>query len=113
MSADQYDADAWRQLVVGLLDRIEVVATALRGDEDIDWAELGIATKATIGSIVDELGEILNTLLAQLISLLEALQAVLERTMTQRAEDLRESVHRTGFEPIAVQVNVSTGRPGV
>ena len=113
MSADQYDAEAWRLLVVGLLDRIENVATALRGEGEIDWAELGLATKATVDTIIDELGEIINGLLAQLISLLEALQTVLERTMSRRAEDVRESVHRTGFEPIAVQVNVSTGRPGV
>lgn len=113
MSADRYDAEAWRLLVVGLLDRIEGVATALRGEGEIDWAELGLATKATFDTVVDELGEIINGLLAQLISLLEALQTVLERTMSQRAEDVRGSVHRTGFEHIAVQINVPTGRPGV
>jgi hypothetical protein len=134
------DAEAWRTLILGVLDRFDQFASVLL-DEDIgagrsthpssaDGAARGEATSAAAGdfvgqarlafdTIIDEAGDLLWQLLGQLITILEAIQKALEQVMgTPPGAAPRRpagTVRDASYQPITVHfepaVDIPRGDP--
>jgi hypothetical protein len=98
------DAEAWRTLVLGVLERFDQFASVLL-DENVttrrpDGSSGGVGDAATFAAasdfagqarlafdtIMDEAGDLLWQLLSQLITILEAVQQALEQVIGSRPE---------------------------
>jgi hypothetical protein len=122
------DAEAWRTLILGVLERFDQFASVLL-DEDLgtgrsadtsgpDGAVPGEAASAAatdfvgqarlaFDTIIDEAGDLLWQLLGQLITILEAIQKALEQVMgtPPGAAPRRPSgsaTRETSYQPITV-----------
>jgi hypothetical protein len=122
------DAEAWRALILGVLDRFDTLAAGLLGEGGARNGESGGRTGARSGSrpptdfagqarialdgILEEAGELLWQLLGQLIAILEAIQAALEqmigaggaapgpRTASETGRDAAYQPITVRFEPV-------------
>ncbi|MBT0565289.1 hypothetical protein [Williamsia sp. CHRR-6] len=126
-SRDQVpDADAVRALVLSLLDRIEGFATSVIADRDrggasgrgeVDGFAVGPADprvgdrgfRISAESILGEIGDFLHALIAAIISVLEAISAVLDETFSRRASTASGSRRSTGFQTIEVDIDLADG----
>ena len=87
------DSDAWRALLVGLLEKVDLLAAGLLGGESGPRARAGAGDgtnapsdfsaqiRTTLEIIVEEAGELIWQMLGQLIAILEAIQQALEHVM--------------------------------
>ncbi|PXW32314.1 UNVERIFIED_CONTAM: hypothetical protein DES50_10395 [Williamsia faeni] len=89
------DADAWRVLLIGILEKVDLLAAGLLGDEPGARArgatgagtaapaagDLSAQLRATLEIIVEEAGDLIWQMLGQLIAILEAIQQALEHVM--------------------------------
>lgn len=108
------DADSVRTLVLGLLDRIEHFAAGVidaEGSTDVPTADLGPAIRATVDTVLGEVGELLSKLIAAVIAVLEAISAALDEAVGTRgrATPTRPARPGRGFQPIAVEIETDDG----
>jgi hypothetical protein len=122
------DAEAWRALILGVLERFDTLAAGLLGESGARTGESGgqagqrggprpptdFAGQARIAldGIIEEAGELLWQLLGQLIAILEAIQAALEqmigaggagpapRTASETGRDAAYQPITVRFEPV-------------
>jgi hypothetical protein len=94
------DAEAWRALILGVLDRFDQFASVLLDEDSAtrrssDGSDQGRAgdeatfvgqARLAFDTIIDEAGDLLWQLLSQLISILEAVQQALEQLIGTRPE---------------------------
>ncbi len=105
------DADPVRTLVLGLLDRIEQFAGTVISDRDRPdgaSADIGPAIRASVDTVIGEVGEFVNNLIAAVIAVLEAISAALDEAIGARARHTpgRPGRPASGFQPIAVEVEI-------
>ena len=106
------DADPVRTLVLGLLERVEQFAATVISDRDrgADGSgDLGPAIRATVDTVITEIGEFVNNIIAAIIAVLEAISAALDEAMGARgrtAPGHQPARPATGFQPIAVEVEM-------
>lgn len=123
------DAEAWRTLIFGVLERFDVLAAGLLG-EDLPGA--GGAARAPGGArssdfvgqartaldgILEEVGEFVWQLLGQLIAILEAIQAALEQMIGAgaagpSARSTGETGRDAAYQPITVEFELFDDPPG-
>ena len=116
------DAEAWRTLILGVLERVDHFATVLLDENGParraggGAAEDGTSSAATdfagqarvaFDTIIDEAGDLLWQLLSQLIAILEAVQQALEQVIGARPDPApRRQAGTSGrdatYEPITV-----------
>lgn len=87
------DPDAWRVLLVGLLEKVDVLAAGLlggdfgpgerraAGDGRGAPSDFSAQIRTTLEVIIEEAGELIWQMLGQLIAILEAIQQALEQVM--------------------------------
>lgn len=133
-SRSRGDAEAWRTLILGVLERFDVLAAGLLG-EDLPRSRNSDGEPRTSGStgtsdfagqarialdgIIEEAGEFLWQLLGQLIAILEAIQAALEQMIGPGAAGASprtagETGRDAAYQPITVHFERSDdprGRP--
>lgn len=96
------DAEAWRTLVLGVLERVDHFASVLLDENGTAARRAGDGAAGNDGSfvatdfagqarlafdtIIDEAGDLLWQLLSQLIAILEAVQQALEQVIGARPE---------------------------
>ncbi|WP_207841329.1 hypothetical protein [Williamsia soli] len=118
------DAEAWRALILGVLERFDALAAGLLGEGGVRTGESGgragarggpgpptdFAGQARIAldGIIEEAGELLWQILGQLIAILEAIQAALEQVIgAGAAAPAPRSPGETGrdaaYQPITVR----------
>ncbi|GGF29312.1 hypothetical protein GCM10007298_26520 [Williamsia phyllosphaerae] len=108
---DTPDADPVRTLVLGLLERVEQFAATVISDRDPregGSADLGPAIRATVDTVITEIGEFATNIIAAIIAVLEAISAALDEAMGARGRSAPGHPTRpaTGFQPIAVEVEM-------
>lgn len=118
------DAEAWRALILGVLERFDVLAAGLLGEdgprtEGADGearqsagarpaSDFAGQARIALEGIIEEAGEFLWQMLGQLIAILEAIQAALEQMIgAQAAGPAPRNTGETGrdaaYQPITVE----------
>jgi hypothetical protein len=106
------DADAWRALLIGLLEKVDLLAGGLLSDESgargrgtsgggaaaSSAGDFSAQFRSTLEIIIEEAGDLIWQMLGQLIAILEAIQQALEHVM--------------GGTPGAAPTSSSGGGPG-
>lgn len=117
------EAEAWRTLVLGVLERVDHFASVLLDENGAAARRAGggatgdgasfVATdfvgqaRLAFDTIIDEAGDLLWQLLSQLIAILEAVQQALEQVIGARPEPgprrpTGTSARDAGYQPITV-----------
>ncbi|SIS20750.1 hypothetical protein [Williamsia sterculiae] len=115
--ADDDRGDLLRGAVLGLIDRIDQVASILVRDgapgagpnsDTVPPGRTDIPGRLTVDLVIGEVVDLLTSLIGQLIAILESIEAALDAAMAERAHRTRagdDSPPPTGFESITVQIN--------
>lgn len=116
------EAEAWRTLVFGVLERVDHFASVLLDENGAAARRAAGATgdgasfvatdfagqaRLAFDTIIDEAGDLLWQLLSQLIAILEAVQQALEQVIGARPEPgprrpAGTSARDAGYQPITV-----------
>lgn len=116
------EAEAWRTLVFGVLERVDHFASVLLDENGAAARRAAGATgdgasfmatdfagqaRLAFDTIIDEAGDLLWQLLSQLIAILEAVQQALEQVIGARPEPAPRrpagtSARDAGYQPITV-----------
>jgi hypothetical protein len=126
------DAEAWRTLFLGILERFDVLAAGLLGEQgaaqtgDPDGpprqpgqssaADFAGAARIALDGIIEEAGELLWQLLGQLIAILEAIQAALEQMIgvggtAPAPRGAGETGRDAAYQPITVHFQPAHDNP--
>ncbi|HEY9316226.1 hypothetical protein [Williamsia sp.] len=130
------DADAWRALLIGILEKVDLLAGGLLGDESgargrgtsgggtaASSGDFSAQFRSTLEFIIEEAGDLIWQMLGQLIAILEAIQQALEHVMGgtpgaaatsssgggRRSEGVGGRGH--AYEPITVHFESPDGPP--
>lgn len=125
------DAEAWRTLILGVLERFDVLAAGLLGEDPPSTgnpdggaraarsADFAGQARMALDGIIEEAGEFIWQLLGQLIAILEGIQAALEQMIGAGAagsspRTAGETGRDAAYQPITVEFERSDdprGRP--
>ncbi len=103
------DADPVRTLVLGLIERVEKFAATVISDREGVSVDVGPAVRVTLDTVIGELGELINSLIAAIVVVLDAVSAAIDEAINARGRSTTRHPppSASGFQPIAVEVEIS------